>query len=89
MLAALDRWGEWKRMREAPARMDEIERRLSALESAPKKMPGRPCPACGAPGLRRKSSDPHPEMPLASLGVRIEKWVCDECGEVDEKQVTA
>jgi predicted RNA-binding Zn-ribbon protein involved in translation (DUF1610 family) len=87
MLAALDRWSEWKRMREAPGRIDELEKRLAALETSPKKAPGRPCPACGEPAMRRISIAPDPG-PFGDLGTKIETWRCSECGDTEEKMVT-
>jgi hypothetical protein len=42
VLKALDRWSEWKKMREAPARIDALEARLSALEKAPPEKAGDP-----------------------------------------------
>jgi hypothetical protein len=32
ILKMLDRWGEWKRMREAPPRVDALENRIAELE---------------------------------------------------------
>lgn len=82
MLSALDRWGEWKRMREAPGRLDELEKRLAALETTPKKAPGRPCKQCGEPASRLTASKPDPIF--GDLGGKRETWTCGECGFADE-----
>lgn len=85
MLAALDRWGEWKRMREAPDRIEELERRIAALEETPRKAPGKHCPACGEPVMRRTSSKL--SRTKGHMGVRDEEWTCAACGEVDRVMV--
>lgn len=82
VLAAFDRWGEWKRMREAPARIDELERRLAAIEGKPRPAPGKECKACGEPAARRTGVEPAP-APFGMLGAKNETWTCSACGDVD------
>lgn len=82
MLAALDRWAEWKRMREAPGRIDAAEQRLAELEALVNgKVPGKHCPACGAPAMRRTSSEP--DRQFGRMGGKREVWTCQDCGEID------
>lgn len=84
VLAAFDRWGEWKRMREAPDRIDELEKRLAALEAGPT---GRECKACFKPAMRRSKVEPL-YGPLGRLGAKQETWTCSECGDIDTEVVT-
>jgi len=83
MLAAFDRWEEWKKMRAAPGRIDALEARLDALEKAPPEKAGEPCPACGKPALRRT------KQTEKKLGVHVtgfnEEWTCGACGEIDRR----
>lgn len=81
VLAALDRWEEWKKMRAAPARIDELEKRLAALETSPPELAGEHCKACGKPALRRTSQT---ERKFAGHLVGYsEVWTCGSCGETD------
>lgn len=79
----LDRWSEWKKMKELPAKVAELERRLAALEVGPKATPGRPCKACGEPAMRRIHSRAE-TGPFAVFGGQIETWRCEGCGDLDE-----
>ena len=57
ILAALDRWEEWKAMRATPQRIEELEKRLAVLEElVGGRRPGDACPKCGRRTLRVASS---------------------------------
>lgn len=71
-------------MKEAPARIDALEKRLAALEVKPKAVGGLPCPACGEPAMRRTAVKPDPTF--GDMGVKLETWTCGDCGETDERQ---
>jgi len=86
ILALLDKWPEWKRVREAPARIDALEKRLAALEVAPKAAAGKQCLACGEPASRRTSSKKDPG-PFGMMGAKIETWTCGACGDTEEVHV--
>ncbi|KAG5716814.1 hypothetical protein E4T56_gene17452, partial [Termitomyces sp. T112] len=62
ILALLDKWPLWKRMTEAPSRIDDLEKRLAALEATPKRAPGKTCKACGEPAMRLTASVADPIM---------------------------
>jgi len=82
ILALFDKWPLWKRMKEAPDRVDAIEARLAALEVAPKRAPGRPCKYCGEPAGRLTASEP--DAIFGDLGVNRETWTCQACGKTEE-----
>lgn len=64
-------------MTEAPARIDELEKRLAALEATPKRAPGKTCKACGEPAMRLTHSVP--DRVMGDLGVKQETWTCSAC----------
>lgn len=87
ILALLDKWPEWKRVREAPARLDALEKRMALLEQKAPVTAGRPCPACGQPAMRRTGVKPDPMF--GDMGVKLETWTCASCGGTDEVQNSA
>jgi hypothetical protein len=86
VLALLDKWGPWKRITEAPGRLDDLEKRLAALERTAPRQAGKSCPACGEPAVRRTSSIPHPDRLLSMAGITQETWECSACGDKEIKQ---
>lgn len=55
--ALLDRWDEWKRIRDAATKVPELEARIVALEGMlGGKRPGDVCPKCGEKTLRLTES---------------------------------
>lgn len=82
VLKALDRWQEWKRMREAPGRIDELEKRMAALEKVPPEKSGDTCPYCGKPAFRLFKQE---ERRLGRLLAGFtETWKCGECGQTKQ-----
>ena len=86
LLNLLDRWGEWKQMRAAPARIDAIEKRMAQLESQLEPAPGRRCEGCGKLSLRLESS-----RIVGPQGHKYtkQKWRCEneQCNRVFETSV--
>jgi hypothetical protein len=77
VLKLLDRWGEWKRMREAPARLDELEKRVAAAENLlAGKAPPEYCRLCGARAARIGHSS-------YDKSIIIERWDCAACTNSD------
>ena len=77
----LRRWDVWKKVEEAPARLDALEARIMALEGALARCPAEGCPYCGARAWRLK------EAPRAKVGRRKEIWGCDECGKTRDQWI--
>jgi hypothetical protein len=73
---ALDRVPLWRQLHEVPREVDELKARIGKLEELVNgKVPGDPCPFCGAPKFRLDRCDMH--------GVR-EVWKCEGCGKSRE-----
>ncbi len=91
MLNTLDRWDEWKRMRASPDRVDELERRLAAVEARLTKAPGDPelplCELCRIGRLKTVAIRDDPKFAFA--GVKQHSLACDnpECGHTETRQV--
>jgi transposase-like protein len=68
----LRRWDVWKKVEEAPARIDALEARIAALEGALAKCPAEGCPFCGARAFR---------LERVSMHGQREEWKCGECGK--------
>jgi hypothetical protein len=85
ILSALREWRTWKRIEEAPDRIDSLERRIGELEGRLARAPGEACPKCGALEFRVERTERHPE--LGEVGCRIHHMKCGECGFADEKLV--
>jgi hypothetical protein len=78
----LKRWDVWKRVEEGPARIDDLEKRVSELEQRLARAPGEAYPKCGALAYRVDSAERHPT--LGHLGTRIYYMKCQDCGFRDE-----
>jgi predicted nucleic-acid-binding Zn-ribbon protein len=78
----LRRWDVWKRVEEAPARIDALERRIAELESRPQRAPGKACPKCGALEFRTESTSPATGG-FGALGVIDRHMKCGACGHTE------
>ena len=91
MLSALDRWDEWKRMRQAPDRVDALETRLAEVEARLSAAPGDPelplCPICRKGRLRTVEITDDPM--LGPVGVQRHRLACDapDCRHAESRQV--
>lgn len=87
-MEGLRNWDVWKRMEQAPTRIDELEKRVAALEQRPH-LPI--CQKCGI-GYRRLDRVDAPSgnfATFAGAGLEIRVFKCDHCGlETKEKPNT-
>jgi hypothetical protein len=75
-----DRWDEGKRMRAAPGRVDELEKRVTALEALlGGKAPPDHCRHCGAREARLHGTG----VVDAKASLIRETWDCGACGKED------
>ena len=81
----LKRWDVWKKVEEAPSRIDALEARVAALESRVQHKPGEACPKCGALAYRVDRTEPH--NVFGDMGGRIHHMKCQDCGFTDERLV--
>lgn len=88
LLAGLRQIPAWKRIEDAPARIDALEKRIAELETKLQRAPGEACPACGELEFRVISSQPSPS-PFGSLGSRNHTYKCQKCGFTDVRMVGA
>lgn len=85
LLDLLDRIPVWKRLGELPAKLDEANERIAALEKRLERMPGEGCAKCGALAMRLEKAgrlaggadDQH----------RYDTWKCHECGHCETRRV--
>ena len=78
ILKVLDRWGEWKRMRETPPKVVDLEARVAELEqklNGP--WPPDVCRMCGERAARLDQERNHDK------GLIQQVWLCKSCGEQD------
>lgn len=74
ILAALDRWDEWKRVKSAPAQIEALTARVAALEALLSgKRPLEYCRHCGEPACRPIG------YPFVKDRMVHEDMVCDAC----------
>ena len=83
ILQVLEKWPTWERMREAPDRVDALEKRLAELEG--RLAPGEACPTCGAPELRVVGS--RSALGVAGTVVGVNRLQCAACGFEEERTV--
>jgi hypothetical protein len=84
----LKRWDRWKRLDEAPDRMDALEKRIADLEAKLQRPSGETCPSCGASDYRVQSATPVRSLiPGHTSGRRKYRMKCGVCGFEDEKVV--
>lgn len=86
ILELLNKWPAWKRITEAPERIDALTRRVADLERKIARAPGEACPSCGALAYRTESSKPHPVM--GEVGVIIRTMRCGDCNYTENRTVT-
>jgi hypothetical protein len=88
ILSLLDKWPAWKRITEAPAKIDQLETRLAKLETKLQRAPGDACPKCGAWDFRVIKSLPHSNPAFGSLGDAARKMKCGECGFEETRKIS-
>ena len=86
ILAALDRWAEWKSIRESPAKIEALEKRIVELETRLQRAPGKACPSCGDLAFRVERSEPRPGW--EEFAARQHHWKCGSCGYTDVRKET-
>ena len=85
LVELLKRWDVWKKVEAAPARIDELEKRVAALEDRLRRAPGEACPSCGALDFRVERSEP--ARTFGGMGARTHYLKCGACGFADEKMI--
>lgn len=76
-LKVLDRIPIWKRLGEVPDEIDDMKKRVAALEKMlGGKWPADVCKACGARALRMQSSM-----------IGRQHWLCAECKKMEIRTV--
>ena len=85
ILKLLDKWPTWKKMKEAPERIEALETRLANLEERLKRAPGEACPRCGVLAYRVASSKKDPIM--GEAGALVRTMECEECGFTEDHTV--
>lgn len=86
IVVLLERWDTWKEISATPARIEELEARISALEERFKKAPGRVCPSCGQPDLRAVGQ-PREKRLGGILAATERDLKCSSCGWEEKETV--
>ena len=86
LISLLEQVPLWKRLSGMPARLEELERRVAALEERPK-LPI--CEKCGIGYMRldRTEEMGGPFAVLGDSGAHIKIYKCDRCGNEDRVSV--
>lgn len=85
VMKALERIPSWKRVQNLPTQMDELAKRIKALEDRLKPASGEQCPKCRAMAFSLVRSTPSPE-PWGSMGARQDHYECGECHYQDIRE---
>jgi predicted nucleic-acid-binding Zn-ribbon protein len=85
----LRRWDVWRRVEEAPARLDALEKRIADLEARLQRAPGDACPKCGALEFRTTGTSPA-GGPLGGMGLGIinRHLKCGACNYTEDRRET-
>jgi hypothetical protein len=86
VLAVLDLWPVWKKIKSGPEQLEALEKRVTELEKRLSRCPGEACPSCGELSYRTVSSEPHPVM--ADVGAMERKMKCEKCGFTESRTIT-
>ncbi|MDP3327719.1 hypothetical protein [Parvibaculum sp.] len=84
ILRTLEQWPLWKRMTQAPARLDELEKRVAALEARAKGGAVDACPLCGGE-MKVVSVMPHPTF--GTFGIQQHSLACQSCTHSEKRKV--
>ncbi len=75
ILEVLDRWEDWRRIRQTPDQVMALEARVAELEAKlGDKWPADVCKMCGDRALRLKRT-----FPDGDAGSVTQFWTCEDC----------
>ena len=83
ILKILEKVPDWTRLKKLPEQVEELEARVAELEKLLKQSQHLDCEYCGKGAMRKVAIEPTQEVP--DIGVRVETWRCQECGEIDHR----
>lgn len=82
VMRTLERIPAWKRLVTLPAEVEQLQKRIAALEARLAPATGDQCPRCREPLFMLESSRPLPGG-LGDLGARQYSYRCQACGYED------
>lgn len=84
ILKAFDRIPGWARIQQLPSEVDELKKRLAAMEEKYSgKWPPDVCKFCGERGMRMNASFG------VEKGLMRSNWRCELCGKYEDRAVKA
>ena len=85
LLALLEEWPKWKRVRDAPEALDALSLRVLELEKKLARCPGEACPHCGELEFRVEKSGPAGRYAMVGEFEREKR--CQKCGYSESRLV--
>ena len=85
ILKLLEKRPAWKRVMDAPERVDALEQRVADLENRLRRAPGEACPRCGA--LEWRVAESTPSRQFGDMGGVERTMRCGECEFEEQKLI--
>ena len=82
----LRRWDTWRKIEALPARIDDLQKRIEALETVLARCPAEGCRKCGALAMRLEKNVGYRNAGTPDA-LRLEKWTCGECAYSETRTV--
>jgi hypothetical protein len=80
----LDRWPFLRRLRQTPARIDDLTARMGVLEAG---LAGHKCDVCGEVAMRLTEQGPLKGRSLEGQWT-VDVWTCGQCAHTEKRKRT-
>lgn len=84
IIALLDHWPAWKKIKNSPERIDALTARVAALEEAIKRAPGPKCHSCGG---ELELLEERPHQMFGEVGWKELVYKCAACGRSTTREL--
>jgi aminoglycoside phosphotransferase len=76
---------QWKRGQRMVSRLDDLEKRVGALEKSLERQPAEACPFCGELAMRLDWAGGAIAADGGRSSTRLERWKCRSCGQSESR----